>query len=496
MSNENMKVIAANYRIPYAMINAEMDNAKEFLDELTEIAKFYKVYKHGSDFIAEGTSGDYIPSKLKYKMSASLINKEARFLFAETPDFVIETKGDLGKVTQESKDAITVMQDLVNTILTENRIEDMLIKAAKDCFIGKRVAGVVNFNEDTGVTITFLSALNFLYETNMDDANELSKFVAFVIVKDRKSLKDKRILKKSYVMEDGVCYIEEKLYDGAGMQLEVITEYQPTLLDRIPAAVFINDGLTSEGSGVSEIESLMEHEEYFSKMSNADMDSERKSMNPIRYTIDMSPSSTTSLSSSPGSYWDLQTDPNQEKGTSKVGLLECNLSYSDALKVTLDRIKSTAYELTEMPNITLESMTGVVTSGKALKSIYWPLIVRCKEKMKMWGPQLTYLIDVIIRGSMAYPNCVKRYTDDTVSPVAYEIKVVSNYPLPEDEAEEKNLDLSEVQAQTMSKKAYMMKWRGLTDQEAEDELSQIAAEREMLEDSFQGSQGGGGFETE
>ena len=60
----------------------------------------------------------------------------------------------------------------------------------------------------------------------------------------------------------------------------------------------------------------------------------------------------------------------------------------------------------------------------------------------------------------------------------------NQYPLPEDEAEEKQVDLAEVTAQTMSKKAYMVKWRGLTDDEALDELKQIALERQLLEDSF------------
>ena len=39
-------------------------------------------------------------------------------------------------------------------------------------------------------------------------------------------------------------------------------------------------------------------------------------------------------------------------------------------------------------------------------------------------------------------------------------------------------------AQTMSKMAYMEKWRGLTDVEAGQELKQIAMERELLEDTF------------
>ena len=54
---------------------------------------------------------------------------------------------------------------------------------------------------------------------------------------------------------------------------------------------------------------------------------------------------------------------------------------------------------------------------------------------------------------------------------------------PEDELEEKNMDISEVESKVMSKKAYMKKWRGLTDDEVQEELEQIALERQMLEDS-------------
>ena len=73
--------------------------------------------------------------------------------------------------------------------------------------------------------------------------------------------------------------------------------------------------------------------------------------------------------------------------------------------------------------------------------------------------------------------------------VDFEVRVDNQYPLPEDEQEEKNIDLAEVQAQTMSKKAYMKKWRNLTDEEADAELEQIAKERELLEDAFSAGYG-------
>lgn len=166
------------------------------------------------------------------------------------------------------------------------------------------------------------------------------------------------------------------------------------------------------------------------------------------------------------------------------------MNYSDALKTSLDRIKTVGYEQIDMPNITLESMQGAITSGKSLKAIYWPLIVRCKEKMKTWGPSLRSLVDIIIKGSLVYPNCVERYTNDPIPVVDYEISVVQNTPLPEDEIEEKNMDLSEVDSKVMSRKSYMKKWRGLTDDEVQEELEQIALERQIIEDSsFSGSGG-------
>lgn len=490
-AENSTEVLTAFNRIPYALINAEVGGAtKDTLDELTQICKYYKVYKKGASFTVEGTNGDYVPAKLKYKMAASLINKEARFLFAEPPDITVEQKGDVGKITDEAKNALTVMNDLVKTILDSNKFEEALIKAAKDCFVGKRVAGLVNFNEEDGVTLTFLPSTQFIYETKVGNPSVLTKFVCFIIVKDSITLSEKRIFKKKFVLEDGVVYLEEVMYDGAGRELEVVTEYQETLMPMIPASIFINDGLTGEDDGESEVELLQDYEAWYSKLSNADIDAERKSMNPTKYVVDMDANSTKKLSTAAGALWDLGSDQNLDKPAPAVGILEPDMNYSEALKTSLDRIKTVGYEQIDMPNITLESMQGAITSGKSLKAIYWPLIVRCKEKMKMWGPQLRQLVHIIIQGAMVYPNCIKQYTNDTITAVDYEITVEQNTPLPEDELEEKNMDLAEVESKTMSRKAYMKKWRRLTDDEVRDELEQIALERQLIEDASFTSTGG------
>lgn len=482
------EVLTAFSRIPYALLNQEVDGStQDVLAEMTQICKYYKVYKKGMDFTSEGTNGDYVPATLRYKMAASLVNKEARFLFAESPDIKVDAKGDVGQVSQESQKQLTMWNDLLKSVLDANLFEKILLQAAKDCFIGKRVAGLVNFNEEDGVTITFLPATQFLYKSKMGNENILVKFVCFIVVTDSTTLNEKRIFKKKYTLEDGQVYLEERMYDGAGREVSAEefapTEKQPILLDRIPAVIFLNDGLTGDTQGESEIDLLQDYEQWYSKLANGDIDAERKTMNPTRYTVDMDPRSTKSLSSSAGSFWDLQSDQNLDQPAPKVGMLESSMNYSDALKTSLDRIKTVGYEQVDMPNITLETMVGAITSGKALKAIYWPLIVRCKEKMKMWGPKLRELSEIIFQGALAYPNTTTKYVDQSISAVAHEILVEQNTPLPEDELEERNMDLAEVAAQTMSKKSYMKKWRGLTDDEVQEELEQIALERQIIDDS-------------
>ena len=483
--DESPDILTVYNNVPYNLIREEAkENAQDVIDEIAQICKYYKIYKKGKNFNVEGTNGDYIPARLKYKMSASLINKEARFLFAEQPDIKVEPKGDTGVVNDDAKVALTSMNDLLETVLTKNKFEDILIKAARDCFIGKRVAGLVNFNEEDGVTISFVPSMQFLYETKLGNQNVLTKFVCFIIAKNAKQNINKRVFKKKFVLEDdGYVYVEEALYNGSGELVEVVTEYQPTKLTFIPAFVIINDGLTGEALGESEVELLMDYEMWYSKLSNADSDAERKSMNPTKYVVDMDNNSTKNLSTAAGALWDLGSDQNLETPNTMVGLLEPKMSYSEALKISLERIKTSGYEQVDIPNITNETMSGTITSGKALKAIYWPLIVRCKEKMKVWGPALQQMADIIIQGSIIYPNCIKRYTDDVIVPVAYEVSVEQNTPLPEDEIEQKTTNLAEVEAAVMSKKTYMKRWYGLTDDEVNDELKQIALERQILDDS-------------
>lgn len=469
-----------SYRdIPYAVLDDDISGAlrNDFFKELGKIKTFYQIYKQGMDFATDKTNGDYIPSQLRFKKAAGLVNKEARFMFSTPIDFYVNQDQN---ETDEQKANNTILNNFLQKVLKKNFFDKNVLKAAKDCFIGKRVACILNFNEDSGIAVDFLNPLEFYYE--MTGADMLTKIVAFFVEIEASNNVEKRIRKKTYWLEDdGYCWVEEKLYDGLGVKKEDLVPAKATKFKYIPAVVILNDGLTNDIRGESEIEDYAKYEQYYSKLINSDFDAERKSMNPIRYTVNASQESTANLSIGPGAFWDIQSDENGvDAKQASVGQLESNMSYSSALASTLDRIDNEMHSLGSVPNIESDKLQGVITSGKTLKALYWPLIVRCDEKMQTWGAAAEFIAKCIFDGATLYPKVVQYYTNEDLPIVEVDITVANNYALPEDEQDEKNIDLAEVSAQTMSRASYMKKWRKLTDKEVTSELEQIALEQEML----------------
>lgn len=488
-------IVVNGLQVPRRLIADELDGlyGSRILTEFQEIIRYYQIYEKGADFTPETLHGDFIGADLHFKESRKLINKEARFLFSKRPDIWIDVPydktADDEKEKALAKEQATQLQTYLDAVFEKTGFFSKLVKAAKDCFIGKRVAYFVNFDEkEQRVMIDFIPSLEFIFDTDVEDINHLTKIIAFYTVKDSQNRSEQLIYKKKYWLQgaDKTCWISEALYNGLGDMVEELTPERPTKFKGvIPAGVIINDGLTGDVEGVSEINDLEETESWFSRISNADIDSERCGMNPIRWARDMSPASTKNLSIAPGAFWDLATDQNTVSETAgEVGMMEPSLNYATAVNSTLSRIRSSMFETLDIPDVSADALKGVVSSGKTLKAIYWSLIVRCDEKMLAWRPAIKHIVELLIAGAKLYPKSVQPYTQTPLPDTAYTVTVDNQYPLPDDETDEKQIDLAEVNAQTMSKMAYMKKWRGLTDAEAMQELKQIALERELLEDSY------------
>lgn len=444
------------------------------LQEMNDILRLYDIYEGRENFIDKSEEKDYTQTEKRTNIIKKLIKEESRFLFGKTPELYIQPKND----TDADKDKAEEINLYLNKILKDNLFSEKLVKGARDCFIGKRAAIKLYANQDTKeIRIMFLPSLEFIYESDEENPNELKKIIFFYQTNKEVEKDKQRIWKQKYEMIDGRCILNEGIYNGNGILIEPINVDVDLQLSGIPCYVVINDGLSGDPFGESDVKELLDNQIQYNRLSSEDVDTLRKGMDRIIYGVDIDPEASEKFQLKPGAFWDVPTDPTAEGKQAALGTIPTDFNYGDKIENSLKRIKSDMYEMLNIPMLSNDELKGMMTSGKTMKALYWQLITRCEEKMMAWRPALEWLIRAIL-------EITEVYQIEKLPQLDYTVTVENNYPLQEDEDEEKTLDLQQVNAQAMSRKTFIKKWQGVTDDVADAEIKQIALEREMLEESY------------
>ena len=444
------------------------------LQEMNDILRLYDIYEGRENFIDKSEEKDYTQTEKRTNIIKKLIKEESRFLFGKTPELYIQPKND----TDADKDKAGEINLYLNKILKDNLFSEKLVKGARDCFIGKRAAIKLYANQDTKeIRIMFLPSLEFIYESDEENPNELKKIIFFYQTNKEVEKDKQRIWKQKYEMVDGRCILNEGIYNGNGILIEPINVDVDLQLSGIPCYVIINDGLSGDPFGESDVKELLDNQIQYNRLSSEDVDTLRKGMDRIIYGVDIDPEASEKFQLKPGAFWDVPTDPTAEGKQATLGTIPTDFGYGDKIENSLKRIKSDMYEMLNIPMLSNDELKGMMTSGKTMKALYWQLITRCEEKMMAWRPALEWLIRAIL-------EITEVYQIEKLPQLDYTVTVENNYPLQEDEDEEKTLDLQQVNAQAMSRKTFIKKWQGVTDDVADAEIKQIALEREMLEESY------------
>lgn len=444
----------------------------EVIKEMNEIIKLYDIYEGpGQDWIVD--EKDYTPTKKKTNYIKKLIKEEARFLFGKAPTFTV-------KVDEDSlQDQAEEINKYIRKMLKKNLFEDKLIKGARDCFIGKRIA--IKLHADTitkSIRIMFVPSLEFVYEPFEDRVDELKKIIFFHQMNQEQDKTKQIIWKQKYEMVGGKCILNEAFYNGYGQLIETLAVNVDLKLSGIPAYVILNDGLSGDLKGESDIEELLDNAMAYNKLASEDIYALRKGMNRIIYGVDVDPKASEKFKLKPGAYWDVATDITADGKQAQINTIATDFGYDARMENTLNRVKSDMHEVLNIPMINNADMVGMMTSGKTMKALYWQLITRCEEKMKSWKPALEWMIAAIL-------EMVEVYNIEKLPQLKeFEVEVENQYPLQEDEDTEKTLDMQQVNTQVMSRKTYIKKWQTTTDEVAEEELKQIQLEKQMLEDSY------------
>ena len=460
---------------PMQMLIAELGGlyGSAVLQDISKTIKLYDFYDgKGQDW--ETPAGlDYKPTKKRVNLVKKLIKREAGFMFGRTPELTF-TSAD------ESADALSDAQTVLDSALRRSGFKNKLIQAGRDCFIGKRIAIKVSGGKDKDIRVSFRPSTEFVYSTMDDDCDVLSKIIFFYQTNNEPLRENQRIWKQKYFLDNGRCILNEGIYDGYGRLLEGGQDAD-TGLDFIPCYVVINDGLTGDMMGESDVEELIDLQNAYNRLNSDDADALKFNMFPQTVATDVKAESLEAMRISPGALVDLQTDPaTMGSGQAKLDKLESSFSYSERFEAAINRTKNDMFDLLSVPNVSLEQLKGLMQSGKSMKALYWELITRCEDKWASWEPALEWLGMTILRMAAAYHGLA--YPNDTA------VHVEHIYPILEDDFDEMANDQQEVIHQLRSKKSYIEKWGIAPDSDAE--LRQIKTEQALFDESFASAVGG------
>ena len=184
--------------------------------------------------------------------------------------------------------ACAEIEDWLSDFLRRSKWGDKLIKAARDCFIGKRVALKLTGAPGRPLGVQFRPSLEFVYDTDPEDVDKLAKVVFFYHTNESMDRDKQRIWRQKYELKDGRCYLTEGVYDGNGRRIEESHTEEDTGLDFIPVYVIINDGLTGDMTGESDVRELLSNQDSYNRLRSDDIDALRFNMFPMRIFKDAS----------------------------------------------------------------------------------------------------------------------------------------------------------------------------------------------------------------
>ena len=459
-----------NSQIYRDLIRAEASGVYGYAlsQEFDEILHYYELYDGGVGARDADVKTNWIKK---------LINDESRHMCARPPELTIKPRD-----ADRDGEAAERLNDWLRDLLDRNAYSEQLLKGVRDAFVGKRVALKLVYEPDEGVRFRFAPSLEFFYETDDCHPRRVTKalFCYFTTPDTVTDRGKQRFWKQRYALENGVCYLDEGLYDGYGQPVRIDHNHHCTGLDFVPVFVVVNGGLSGDLLGESDVAELIGSQRAYDRTKSDDIEALKFQMFGQKLFIDASPESMQSIKIAPNAMIDVQTEPGSPH-QAKAQVLETTFAYGDHMTQTLDRLKDDMHELVSVPRITPDLLTGLGTSGRAMRALYWSLECRCEERWASgWDAALTWMVESALK--------LARKAGEDLPQIDYTLTIDHLYPIMDDDDEERAQDLTEVAQQARSRRSYIAKWQ--PDDDPEEELRQIQREKRLLEDDYAARLGG------
>lgn len=390
---------------------------------------------------------DYIPSQVIDNKVKPLINKQARFMFGRRPDILFKP------LDVKDNDECEALRQYIDAILNASKFWSITLKAFRLATITKRVLLRMEANPGTPIRLYYHSVNDFNYET---DPNDITKLLKVVFVKQdvatRNNEIDKQLwyrytyyLDRSYEKES--CFLKTETFKGNNQDTPIKAETVDTKLSKIPCWVLCNEQSLESPIGISDIKDLRPLQDAYNRRLSDFNDCLRFLMFGQTAIIDATEETVNNCKIAPNSTMALES---LEGKTASAQRVESNFTNSEPVRLYLQTLEDSMYEKLAIPQT--EELQKV-PSAKTIKYIYTELVARCEEKWHDWEPIFRSMIRLIVEACTKF-KCYEDWREEW-GDLLYNIILIKNYPIPEDEEDKKRLAIEEVQNNVRSHRSYI-----------------------------------------
>ena len=541
MAKKSKAISHTDEVLSQAFLSPLAQNVK-FKKELQEVEKYYQYFDgfdvtdmnsdYGQTWKIKEEGLDYVPTREIRNFVKQLIKKQARFMMGNEPELTFNP------LVQSQDKAAENKRILFDDILSKAKFWPKAANALVDATVGKRVLMLVLGNEGQEIDVQFYSMPQFTYIVDPKDPSRL--LAVDIVYQDERTkgmeaesqlwhhyryemkasasesgiadaLKDDEEecwltytltdgeANQIYVTEEGTTTIKKteakliQITDNLGNPVEVpltVQESAPTGLTEIPCRVILNEPLTNDIYGSSDVKDLITIGDNYNRTVSDLRDALKFKMFEQPVVIDGSSQSLKGMKIAPNALVDIKSDHTAAIGGSgsarqaQVTTISGTFNFLPAAQYYLDEAKKAMYELMDQP---LPEKVQNAPSGIAMQFLFYDLMSRCDSKWVEWDSAIQWMVSMI-EEILAKVNVDLGVLPDEIKNSYSALTTLSiehKYPLPSDEASARQVALNEVQTNVRSHQAYIEEFS--KKEQADKEWNRILEEQAQLDEVTAGA---------
>lgn len=323
-------------------------------------------------------------------------------------------------------------QKLLQQLWKENKMREKLLQASRDRLIAGNVGCKIMFNQSTGkIHWIFKPATEIITVRSDDDFNELIA-VHFINAKEDTTDKQVKWQKQTFSLENGVCYLQEGLYDANLKLIKTITPKASMGIDFLPYVEFPIQDLSGEAFSNNEAEDLKVQNDVLNQLNEDAIDSLKFEMFSITAFIGVPEGTINKVQLAPGGA--VEVNGGLNGNTVDIKKVEGGFRWKEAYKDTYARVKGAMHEISHIPQIVPQELNFGGLNADAMQVLFHSIIQETEEHWLVWQDRLQELHEKTIKYLQARTaNGKFGYDKAVVTAIGedYENEIKFLLPLPE-----------------------------------------------------------------